>query len=76
MDLPTRPTKKSDSRAKGFKGESVEADAIPPATLRMLVNQKITAHVDQAALDVVTTAEESERQILEDMATTYGEGRM
>jgi hypothetical protein len=29
-NLPTRPTKQSDSRAKGFAAESVELDAIEP----------------------------------------------
>jgi hypothetical protein len=36
-DLPTRPTKKSDSRSKNFDGDSVELDAIPAGTLRQLV---------------------------------------
>src|SRR5215472_2490733 len=30
LNLPTRPTKKTDSRSKAFKGESVEVDAIEP----------------------------------------------
>ena len=29
LGLPTRPTKASDSRAKGFDGGSVEVDATP-----------------------------------------------
>lgn len=29
LGLPTRPTKRSDSRAKTFSGESVELDAVP-----------------------------------------------
>ena len=37
MNLLTRPTKKSDSRSKGFEGESVEVDAIHPDDLRALV---------------------------------------
>src|SRR5262249_28588791 len=36
MGLPTRPTKASDSRSKGFEGESVEVDAISPDDLRRL----------------------------------------
>jgi hypothetical protein len=39
FDLPTRPTKKTDSRAKTFEGESVEVDAIPPARLRQMVEE-------------------------------------
>jgi hypothetical protein len=62
--LPTRPTKKTDTRSKGFAGESVEVDAIPPARLRQLVSDCITAHVDERALGVVRAAEASEREIL------------
>jgi hypothetical protein len=64
LDLPTRPTKGSDSRAKGFKGGSVELDAIPPADLRALVHERIMAHVDEDKLEVLRVAEESERDIL------------
>jgi hypothetical protein len=64
MNLPTRPTKKTDSRAKNFWGESVEVDAIPPRVLKDLVESCITAHIDATALRVVETAEESERELL------------
>ena len=30
-NLPTRPTKKTDTRSRSFKGASVELDAIPPS---------------------------------------------
>ena len=33
-DLPSRPTKQTDSRAKGFAALSVELDAIEPNMLR------------------------------------------
>lgn len=46
LRLPTRPTKKSDSRSKGFEGESVEVDALPADFLRALVREKIMQHVD------------------------------
>jgi hypothetical protein len=46
MNLPTRPTKATDSRAKLFSGESVEVDAIPPKVLRALVSDCITRHID------------------------------
>ena len=64
LRLPTRPTKLSDSRSKGFGGESVEVDAIPPAQLRALARQRIEQHVDQRRLAALELAEESERQIL------------
>lgn len=69
--LLTRPTKKSDSRAKNFRGESVEVDAIPPATLKAMVQQSILQHVDQAALSTLEVAEQSEREILTRIAADY-----
>ena len=76
FNLPTRPTKKSDSRSKRLAGESVEVDAIPAGVLRTIVNQKITAHIDDGALNVVTTAEESEREILTEFMRAYNAGEM
>ncbi|MCX7428901.1 MAG: hypothetical protein NTW96_25150 [Planctomycetia bacterium] len=65
FNLPTRPTKKSDSRAKKFKGESVEVDAIPPAALRELVSDCITRHIDAYTLDRTRCIENAERKTLE-----------
>ena len=62
--LPTRPTKKSDSRSKTFKGESVEVDAIPPDTLRALARGCIEQHIPEGTMDTLEVAEESERDIL------------
>ena len=67
-DLPTRPTKKSDTRSKNFDGESVEVDAIAPDELRRLARYCITQHIDRDALAVVQAAERSERQWLADLA--------
>ena len=64
MNLPTRPTKQTDSRAKGFEGESVEVDAIPPGTLRSIVSECIVQHIDQEQLEVLKVAERSEREAL------------
>lgn len=63
-NLPTRPTKKTDSRARTFDGESVEVDAIPPQQLRQLVRECITQHIDQRQLEITQAAERSEREIL------------
>jgi hypothetical protein len=63
-NLPTRPTKKTDSRSRNFEGESVEVDAIPPQQLRQLVRECITQHIDQRQLDITQAAERSEREIL------------
>jgi hypothetical protein len=69
FDLPTRPTKKSDTRSRNFDGESVEVDAIPPKALRELVGECIMQHIDQDALDVMRVAEKSEQQVLEVLAS-------
>jgi hypothetical protein len=64
MSLPTRPTKRTDSRAKDFIGESVEVDAIPPKVLRGIVSDCITQHVDERAHEALRLAEQSERSTL------------
>lgn len=64
FDLPTRPTKASDTRSATFRGESVEVDAIPPTTLRVLVEDAITQHIDREALRLTRIAEQSERTLL------------
>jgi hypothetical protein len=63
-NLPTRPTKrKGNTHAKGFKGDSVELDAIPAAWLRKIVRDRIERHIDQRRLEVLRRAEESEREL-------------
>ncbi len=64
MKLTTRPTKRTDSRAKGFIGESVEVDAIPPKVLRGIVSDCITRHVDERAHEALLLAERNERSML------------
>ena len=61
-NLPTRPTKTSDSRAKRWKGDSVELDAISPNLLRQLVRDAIERHVTPERLAVIEAAEASERE--------------
>ncbi|SIS22208.1 hypothetical protein SAMN05445060_3923 [Williamsia sterculiae] len=68
LGLPTRPTKQSDSRAKGFTGESVEVDAIPSATLRSLLDDAISSNVDQRSWSLLQEVETSERAVLRRMA--------
>jgi hypothetical protein len=63
-DLPTRPTKQSDTRARNFEGDSVEIDAIPTSTLRGLVREAIEMWIDPEALRLTRIAEDSERDIL------------
>jgi hypothetical protein len=64
LKLPTRPTKKTDSRSVNFKGRSVEVDAIPPATLKRMVEERIVQHIDQGELRRLRKVEEAERDTL------------
>jgi hypothetical protein len=64
-DLPTRPTKVSDSRAKAFGSTlSVELDAIEPNRLRALVEETIELHLPAKQFEVLKAAEESERDVI------------
>jgi hypothetical protein len=65
--LPTRPTKQTDSRAKGFGDVSVELDAIEPDLLRDLVRRHIERHLPMHELRVLQAAEASEQQILQNI---------
>ena len=64
-NLPTRPTKASDSRAKGFGSAiSVELDAIAPDLLRAIVQEAIEDHLPAEQFAVLKAAEESERELI------------
>jgi hypothetical protein len=72
-NLPTRPTKMTDSRARKFNNaESVELDAIPAAQLRTLVRECIERHIDKHQFEILRTAEKSERELLVQLGKTYG----
>ena len=64
MNLPTNPTKKTDTRSKSFGDRSVELDAIPPGDLRDLVEQCILQHIDGDKMKMNLVAEKSEREQL------------
>jgi hypothetical protein len=70
-DLPTRPTKTTDTRASRFRRihgtDSVELDAIPPDELRRLVRDAIERHMDPWELEQLRLAEGSERETLRNM---------
>jgi len=69
--LPTRPTKrKGNSHAKNFRGQSVEVDALPPATLQELVRGVIEQHIDTRQLRITKVVEQSEREGLTMLANT------
>lgn len=65
--LPTRPTKSTDTRARGFVGESVEVDALPAPVLRRIVEAAIVRHIDPGALDLTRRVEDQERTLLNRM---------
>jgi len=70
-NLPTRPTKETDTRAKTFTQMhgtgSVELDAIPPDTLRHLVGASIERHLEPEKLRTLKLAEEQERTLLREV---------
>lgn len=63
-NLPTRPTKTSDSRSKTFGDISVELDAIHPNRLSDLVNEVIQRHLPPEEFAVLKAAEKSERALI------------
>ena len=63
-DLPTRPTKASDTRAKSFGEVSVELDAIEPDALREIVRKAIERHLPAERFEVLKAAEASERELI------------
>jgi hypothetical protein len=70
-NLPTRPTKTSDTRARRFRQvhgtDSVELDAIPPDELRRLVKDAIDSHMEPWRLQQFRMVEREERQTLKSM---------
>ena len=69
--LPSRPTKKKDSRAKGWKGDSVEMDSIDPKILRRLVTHSIVACVDPDVLAREKKIEELESETLSQYVSAF-----
>jgi hypothetical protein len=73
LKLPTRPTKRTDSRAKSFGNRSVELDAIPATTLRKMVNEAITRHLDPRRLELLKATEAEEKKALEQIYYQFDE---
>jgi hypothetical protein len=70
------PTKRTGNKhAKGFIGDSVELDAIPPAKLRELIESCITQHPDPTTHNALVAAEESERETLAAFIQTFSNRR-
>lgn len=72
-ELPTRPTKVTDTRAKSWGGgeESVELDAIPPDLLRALVRTTIEEHLPADQLDRLRDIEAAERETMERFVSAW-----
>jgi hypothetical protein len=70
-DLPTRPTKATDSRAKNFTGDSVEVDALATSTLRDIVETAIWSWIDPDALRITRMVEAEELKALRAMAAGW-----
>jgi hypothetical protein len=65
LNLPTRPTKQTDSRARNWDGdECVELDSMPPAEMCALVERAITAHIDLHEWRQLKAIEAAERESL------------
>jgi hypothetical protein len=67
-NLPTRPTKSSDPRAKKFGDASVELDAIDPHRLRSLVQACVERHLPPEKYAVLLEAEKSEQELFRGLA--------
>jgi hypothetical protein len=72
-NLPTRPTKKSDSRSKAFGDRSVELDAIPPEKLREQIQACIDEHLDYDAFERLKTVEDAEKDTLDTIVGRFRE---
>src|SRR5690606_25005108 len=60
FDLPTAPPKPSDTRSANWVGETTQAEALPPDTLRDLVVEAVDEWTDATIL--LKTADEEHRQ--------------
>jgi hypothetical protein len=73
--LPTRPTKKTDTRSRNWTGgESVEVDAIPAKKLRQIARECIELHIDKRILRRTRAAEEAERKTLDEILANMNGG--
>lgn len=68
-DLPTKPRKQSDRRARHIT-ETVEAEAMPAYILRGLIESQLDALIPPSHLTALRVAEESERQAINLLANS------
>lgn len=67
FELPTRPVKQTDGRAKHWQGECVELDTMKPADIQGIVETAILEHIDQAQWENLKEIECEEKQQLRDL---------
>src|SRR5215217_6513674 len=76
LDIPTREVKKSDQDAAEFitlYGDvSAELEAIPPHTLREMLQKHLKSHIEPSRLKTLKLAEEEERKGLEQLQDLIG----
>jgi len=69
---PPNPAKMSDSRAKGYVekygDESWEVDALPPTSLRDLIEKEIEGLTEQELIDVVLAQEKTDKLLLQSVS--------
>jgi hypothetical protein len=77
-NLPTRPTKESDPRARNWSGgdQSVELDALSPEQMSDLIESAIISLIDQDEWQQIQEAERLDRETLEKIAQRAGKKRM
>lgn len=74
-DLPTKPRKEGDRRSQHVKA-TVEAEAMPAATMRRLLRDTVESFLPEGALEAARVAEQSEQAGLRALAARVeaGEG--
>jgi hypothetical protein len=69
--LPTRPVKRNDKRAGGWRGGCVEVDTMPPTVLKGIVRDCITSHINTRQWKVTQSIEKAERETLRNFAANF-----
>jgi hypothetical protein len=71
LRLPIRPPKRNSAADRKWRWDfACELDAIPPDTMRAIIQAAIERHLPAQKLDVLKVAEESERALIHDLVAT------
>jgi hypothetical protein len=71
FNLPTRPVKKSDSRAKNWDGDCVEIDTLSGKQIRAILEENIVRYIDKSEWERTKAIEQAERETLEKLNSRY-----